>query len=100
MKDKDILNSGNWYVDRIIDNAVRTYEGCWVLPENWYDEDGTAWIISLDPDGSDFLPVSKVLWEWENDMEIPDGYEVEHMCSTPGCVNPACQTLWLSTDEL
>lgn len=41
---------------------------------------------TLDPTRP--LMAHRVVWEWANDQDIPQGMTVDHVCFTPRCVRP------------
>lgn len=53
------------------------------------------WTGTTDPNGYGFISVEgkmlrahRVAYETFTGTEIPDGFHIDHLCRTPGCVNP------------
>lgn len=70
-------------------------DGCWLWTA-WTDDKGYGY-FSLGGSSRRHVRAHRVAWEWANQRPIPDGYQIDHICHTPGCVRP--EHLRLATNK-
>jgi len=69
-----------------VDLSGKPVEGDCVICESHFTNNGKGY--SRLRVGDKALYLHRLLWELANGCEIPEGYEVDHICENKACINP------------
>jgi len=69
---------------------ARIISGCWVQHSNATNQDGyfRKTYGNSRKSNREAIMFHRLMWMHDNNQEIPDGFDIDHICCNRGCFNP------------